>query len=113
MADCDKSTAKGMADFVTDQLAGLDGISSRPMMGGYIFYIHGRVFGGIYDSGELMIKITETSRRCMPDSVPTPPLPGAKDMLPCTILEDREKLQRMVAEMWTELPPPKKKKSKV
>ena len=70
------------------------------------------MFGGIYDSGELMIKITETSRRLMPDSVPTPPLPGAKDMLPCTILEDREKLQQMVAEMWTELPPPKKKKSK-
>ena len=28
-----------------------------------------------------------------------------------TFLEDREKLQRMVAEMWEELPEPKKKKS--
>ena len=34
MADCDKNTAKGMADFVTDQLAGLDGVTSIPMMGG-------------------------------------------------------------------------------
>ena len=31
------------------------------------------------------------------------PYDGAKDMLPCTILEDREMLQKMVMEMWEEL----------
>ncbi len=31
--------------------------------------------------------------------------------LPCTILEDREKLCRMVREMYPELPEPKAKKS--
>ena len=112
MADCDKATAKGMADFVLYQLSGLDGVSCRPMMGGYVFYIHDRVFGGIYDSGELMVKQTETSIRCMPDSRPEPPLPGARDMLPCTILKNRELLQRMVGEMYAELPQPRKKKKK-
>ncbi len=38
------------------------------------------------------------------------PYEGTKEMLPCTIIEDREKLQIMVKEMWAELPERKKKK---
>ena len=80
------------------------------MMGGYIFYYNDRIFGGIYESGELLIKVTETSRKYMPDSEPVLPYEGTKEMLPCTILEDRERLQRMIAEMYPELPERKKKK---
>ena len=45
----------------------------------------------------------------MPDSEPEIPYEGAKEMLPCTVLEDREKLQQMIIEMWKELPERKKK----
>ena len=65
-----------------EQLSGLDGVRRIPMMGGYIFYIHDRVFGGIYESCDLMIKITETSRKYMPDSVPEPPLEGPGTCFP-------------------------------
>lgn len=43
-----------------------------------------------------------------------PPYEGAKPMLPVTILENRELLQRMVLEMYEELPErtPKKRKPK-
>lgn len=95
--------------YILDQLSGLPGVRCIPMMGGTIFYVRERVFGGIYDSGELMIKITEASRRYMPDSVPEPPLPGAKEMLPCTVLDDRETFRSMVEAMIPELPERKKR----
>ena len=105
-----KEQNKRMMEYVMDQLSGLPGIRQIPMMGGYIFYYNERIFGGIYGSGELLVKITDVSRRYMPDSEPELPYEGTKEMLPCTILENREMLQRMVMEMWEELPERKKKK---
>lgn len=105
-----KEHNKRMMEYVMDQMSGLPGVRHIPMMGGYIFYYNERIFGGIYGSGELLIKITETSKKYMSDSEPVLPYEGTKEMLPCTILEDRENLQKMVAEMWEELPERKKKK---
>ena len=101
---------KRMAEYVMDQLSGLSGVRNIPMMGGYIFYYNDRIFGGIYESGELLIKITETSRKYMPDSEQALPYEGTKEMLSCTILEDRELLQRMIVEMYPELPEKKARK---
>lgn len=91
-----------------EQLADLGDVRNIPMMGGYVFYYRERIFGGIYGDG-FMVKITEASKKYMPDSEPEPPYEGAKPMLPVTILDDREKLQRMVDEMFSELPERKKK----
>ncbi len=68
--------------YILDQLSGLPGVRCIPMMGGTIFYVRERVFGGIYDSGELMIKITEASRRYMPDSVQSRPCPARRKCSP-------------------------------
>ena len=81
------------------------------MMGGYIFYYRDRIFGGIYPEG-FMVKITEASRKYMPDSGACPPYDGAKEMLPVTIIDDRELLQKMVLEMFSELPQRKVKTKK-
>ncbi len=43
------ASAKEYLDFVLEQLSGLDEVSFRAMMGEYILYYRGRVFGGIYD----------------------------------------------------------------
>ena len=75
------------------------------------FYYKERIFGGIYGNG-FLVKITETSKKFMPDSEPEPPYEGAKPMLPVTILEDRTSLQNMVEEMYPELPERKPKKKK-
>lgn len=99
-----KEQNKRMMEYVMDQLSGLPGVRNIPMMGGYIFYYNDRIFGGIYGSGELLIKITEASKRYMPDSEPESPYEGAKRMLPCTILDDREQFRKMITEMWPELP---------
>lgn len=106
MAGC-----KELAAYIMDQLSGLGDIRSIPMMGGYIFYYKERIFGGIYEDG-FMVKITNASRKYMPDSEPEPPYEGAKDMLPVTILDDRASLQKMVEEMYAELPDTKRKKKR-
>ena len=104
----DKSKVKELAEYITEQLAVLGDIRSIPMMGGYVFYYRERIFGGIYEPG-FMVKITEASKKYMPDSIACPPYDGAKDMLPVTIIDDRELLQKMVAEMFDELPERKPK----
>lgn len=105
------SNNKELAAYIMDQLAELEGVRNIPMMGGYVFYYNERIFGGIYGNG-FLVKITEASRKYMPDSEPEPPYEGAKDMLPVTILDDRELLQKMVREMYPELPVRKSKKKK-
>ena len=104
----EKSKVKELAEYITEQLAELGDIRSIPMMGGYVFYYRERIFGGIYEPG-FMVKITEASKKHMPDSIACPPYDGAKDMLPVTIIDDRELLQKMVAEMFDELPERKPK----
>lgn len=103
--------ARHLADYVMEQLEGLEGVRNIPMMGGYVFYYKERIFGGIYENG-FLVKDTPAARRAMPDSVPEPPYAGAKPMLPVTILEDREALQAMVVSMFPELPErtPKKRR---
>ncbi len=105
------SKNKELADYIMDQLSDLEEVRNIPMMGGHIFYYKERIFGGIYGSG-FMVKITEASKKFMPDSEPEPPYEGAKPMLPVTILDDRVALQAMVDEMFPELPERKTKKKK-
>ena len=76
------------------------------------FSLKERIFGGIYGKG-FLVKITEASKKYMPDSEPEPPYEGAKPMLPVTILDDKVSLQAMVEEMYQELPERKPKKKKV
>ena len=106
------SKNKELADYIIDQLSDLGDIRNIPMMGGYIFYYKERIFGGIYGKG-FLVKITEASKKYMPDSESEPPYEGAKPMLPVTILDDRVALQAMVEEMYLELPERKPQKKKV
>lgn len=105
------SDNKELVAYVMEQLAELGNVRNIPMMGGYIFYYKERIFGGIYGSG-FMVKLTEAGKKYMPDSEPEPPYEGAKPMLPVTILEDRERLQKMVDEMYSELPERTSKKKR-
>lgn len=99
--------------YILDQLSGLAGIRSRAMMGGYIYYYCDKVLGGMYPGG-FYVKDTPAARAAMPDAVPEPPLPGARPMLPVTVLDDATALQAMVSAMYDELPaPPARRRKKV
>ena len=44
------ASTKDYLDYVLEQLSELDDISYRAMMGEYVLYFQGKVFGGIYDN---------------------------------------------------------------
>ena len=102
------ASSKELSLYIMEQLSDLGDVRNIPMMGGYIFYYKERIFGGIYGNG-FMVKITEASKKYMPESMGEPTYDGAKPMLPVTILDDRDKLQKMVCEMYPELPERKPK----
>ena len=102
-------SSQGYLDFVLDQLSGAEGIGHRAMMGEYLLYVHGKVFGGIYDD-RLLVKDVPAARERLPGAEPEAPYPGGKPMLPAVDMDDREKLQALVQAMSPQLPEPKRKR---
>ena len=56
------ATTKDYRDFILDSLNLLDGITCKPMMGEYLLYYNGILFGGIYDE-RLLVKKTATNEK--------------------------------------------------
>lgn len=102
-------TTKDYLNFILDQLSDLDGVTARPMMGEYLLYFKGRLFGDLCDN-RLFLKPVPAAMELLPQAVFAPPYPGAKDMLLVEELDDRELLARVVEAMAPQLPEPKKRK---
>lgn len=102
------ASTKEYLDFIMEQLSGLDEISHRAMMGEYILYYRGRVFGGIYDD-RLLVKPVPAAVKRMPDAKRELPYEGAKEMILVDDVDDREFLKTLVESMWEELPEKKKR----
>ena len=100
------ASSKEYLDFILDQLSGLDEISYRAMMGEYIIYYQGRIVGGVYDD-RFLVKPTKSAVAMMPDADMELPYEGAKEMLLVDNVDDREFLQKLLEEMYKELPVPK------
>ena len=58
---------RGYLEFILEQLADLDGVRARAMMGEYILYYRDRVIGGIYDD-RLLVKATPGAATYMPSA---------------------------------------------
>ncbi len=103
------ASTKEYADYILEQLSGLDGISSRKMMGEYILYCDGKVFGGIYDN-RFLVKPVNSATALMPSAPRELPYEGAKEMLLVENTDDREFLEKLVTAIAKELHEPKKRK---
>ncbi len=103
------ASSKAYLDFILEQLSDCAEITSRAMMGEYILYAGGKVFGGIYDD-RFLVKPTDSARALMPQAAEELPYAGAKPMLLVDNVEDRAFLKTLVEAMLPELPAPKKKK---
>ncbi len=107
------ASSKDYLDFVLEQLAELEGISFRPMMGEYVLYCGGKVVGGVYDD-RLLLKPTPGALRLLEEAgLPAErelPYEGAKPLLLADV-DRRELLCRMVETAAEELPSPKKKRT--
>ena len=104
------ASTKEYLDFVLEQLSDLDEVSFRAMMGEYILYYRGRVFGGIYDD-RLLVKPVLAAVKLIPDAEMELPYEGAKEMILVDDVDNREFLCELVRSMWEELPEKKKKKT--
>ena len=63
------ASTKEYRDFILEQLRSLN-IIYKPMMGEYLLYYDGVLFGGIYDD-RLLVKIVDTNKKYnMEESIP-------------------------------------------
>ena len=102
------ASSKEYLQFVRDQLSGVDCVTYRAMMGEYILYCRGRIFGGIYDD-RLLVKSTAAARIMLPEASEEPPYPGAKPMLLVDRVDEKEFLCKLIETILSELPEAKKR----
>ena len=102
------ASTKSYLEYVLDLLSDLDGISYRAMMGEYVLYYHGRVFGGIYDD-RFLVKPVKSAVAMLPDAKRELPYDGAREML-LIDTENRAFLKELIEAMYPEFPVPKKRK---
>ena len=62
-------STKEYRDFIISQI-NLDNITYKPMMGEYLLYYKGILFGGIYDNRLLIKKVENNKKYNMEESIP-------------------------------------------
>ena len=87
------ATTKDYRDFILEQLNLLDNITCKSMMGEYLLYYNGILFGGIYDD-RLLVKIVDNNKKYnMQESIP---YESAKPMYLVYDVDNQEVLKDIV-----------------
>ena len=93
------ASSKEYRDYILEQLSILNGITYKPMMGEYLLYYNGLLFGGIYDD-RLLVKRTDTNLEYeMEEAIP---YEGAKPMY-LVDTEDRDTIKEIVLDTYKDL----------
>ena len=94
------ATTKDYKDSVLEQLNLLDNITCKSMMGEYLLYYNGVLFGGIYDD-RLLVKIVDNNKKYnMQESIP---YDGAKSMYLVDDVDNREILRDIIIDIYKDL----------
>ncbi|MBR3224291.1 MAG: TfoX/Sxy family protein [Atopobiaceae bacterium] len=93
-------------EYVLDLLTYVPEVTTRKMMGEYLLYSSGKLFGGVYDD-RFLVKDTKASRAVLSSS--EVPYDGASEMMLVDI-EDRDAVADLVIRMLPELPEPKRRR---
>ena len=88
------ASSKEYLEFILEQLAELEEITYRAMMGEYILYYRGKIVGGIYDD-RLLIKPVKSAISLMPDATYELPYEGAKEMLLVDDVDNKDFLTQL------------------
>ena len=94
------ATTKEYKDFVLEQLNLLDTITCKSMMGEYLLYYNGILFGGIYDN-RLLVKIVNSNKKY--DMQEQIPYESAKPMYLVDDIDNKEVLKEIVIETCKDL----------
>lgn len=79
-------------NFVLELLREVDGITCRKMMGEFMLYRNGIIFGGVYDNRFLVKKTSINEQYKMPEAIP---YPGGSAML-LVDTEDPDEIKEIV-----------------
>lgn len=91
------ASSKSYRDFILEQLSLLDNITCKSMMGEYLLYYNGILFGGIYDD-RLLVKIVESNKKHkMEESIP---YETAKPMYLVDEVDDQDKLKDIILDTY-------------
>ncbi len=94
------ATSKEYKNYILEQLDLLESITIRPMMGEFLLYYNGLLFGGIYDN-RLMVKIVEENKKYnMEEQLP---YETAKPMFLVDDVENKELLKDIIIDTCTGL----------
>ena len=87
------ATTKDYRDYILEQLNLLDNITCKSMMGEYLLYYNGVLFGGIYDD-RLLVKIVDSNKKYnMQESIP---YENAKPMYLADDVDNQETIRDIV-----------------
>ena len=87
------ASTKEYRDYILEQLSLVSEITCRPMMGEFLLYADGVLFGGIYDD-RLLVKITPSNSSFgMSEALP---YEGAKKMYLVGEVDDKERLKEII-----------------
>lgn len=87
------ATSKEYKDFILEQLELLNDITCKPMMGEYLLYYNGILFGGIYDDRLLVKKVENNKKYHMKEELP---YEGAKTMYLVEDIDNKELLKEII-----------------
>lgn len=91
------SSTKDYRDFILEQLSILDNITYKPMMGEFLLYYNGVLFGGIYDD-RLLVKIVDNNKKYQMKE--TIPYENAKPMYLVDDVDDQEQLKSIIEDTY-------------
>jgi len=104
------ATTQEYKNYLLEELNLLDNIVCKPMMGEYLLYYNGILFGGIYDN-RLLVKILNSNKKYhMQEAIP---YDNAKPMYLVDCIDNKELLKEIVLDTCNDLIKNGKKVNKV
>lgn len=102
------ATSEEYCAYVLDLLRDVPAVTSRKMMGEYLLYAEGKLFGGIYDDRFLVKNVPAAKARLDREAIP---YEGAKPMLLVTH-ENPAVIAELIGALLPELPDQKPRKKR-
>ena len=94
------ATTKEYKEFILEQLNILDNITCKSMMGEYLLYYNGVLFGGIYDDRLLVKEVENNKKYNMSEAIP---YEGAKKMYLVDEVDNPDTLKDIVLNTYNDL----------
>ena len=94
------ASTKEYRDFILDQLSLLNNITYKSMMGEYLLYYNGVLFGGIYDDRFLVKKVDNNKKYNMKEDIP---YENAKEMYLVEDVYEQELLKDIIIDTCKDL----------